>query len=330
MTRSLTVAYRGNFQPDLPAGVVPWSTEHHIAGSLEELGHQVVRIQEDRDDWVTTIRRSVSADVFLWTQTYGLAHRWDQTDARDALRILRDDMPTVGVHLDLWWGLEREHQVLEEPFFQELGWVFTADGDHDDQWVEAGVHHHWSPPGVFGPECVPGRRHPQFAADVAFVGSWQGGYHDAWWPARQAMLDALRRRYRQRLKLWPRGRAVRGQRLNDLYASTKVVVGDSCFADRADRYFSDRPFECVGRGGFLIMPWIRGLAEMLIDGEHCRYYPPGDHAELIRLIDHYLAHDDERERIRKAGMEHVAQEHTYARRMDDILTTVLSEAPAAA
>lgn len=326
--RPLVLAYRGNFQPDLPPGITPWSTEHHVARSLEELGHRVVRIQEDRDSWQRTLQETCNADLMLWTQTYGFAHQWDQTEAIAALEYLNRAMPTVGIHLDLWWGLEREHQVLEEPFFQHTRWMFTADGDHDDRWVDAGVHHHWSPPAVFGPECTPGEARPQFRADVAFVGSWRGGYHDAWWPARKAMLDALQRRYHSRLRLWPRGSAVRGQALNDLYASTKVVVGDSCFADRSDRYFSDRPFETIGRGGFLVMPWIRGLAEMLVDGEHCRYYPPGDHAEMVRLVDHYLAHDAERERIRRAGQEHVRQNHTYARRLEALLTTVLSEQPA--
>lgn len=323
--RHLTVAYRGNFQPDLPAGVTPWSTEHHVALSLEELGHHVVRVQEDQDSWEDTVEAAEGADVFLWTQTYGFAHQWDRTNAIAALEHLGEGMPTVGLHLDLWWGLERSHQVREEPFFQHTQFMVTADGDHDADWVEAGVHHHWSPPAVYGGECFPGTPRPQFRSDVAFVGSWRGGYHDAWWPQRKAMLDHLQRWYGLRLKLWPRQHAIRGQALNDLYASTKVVVGDSCFASTSDRYVSDRPFETVGRGGFLIMPWIRGLAEMLIDGEHCRYYPPGDHVEMRRLIDHYLRHDDERERIRKAGQEHVAQEHTYARRLDDVLTTVLSE-----
>lgn len=328
--RPLVVAYRGNFQSDLPTDVTPWSTEHHVAGSLEELGHRVVRIQEDRASWSDTLAMAHGADLFLWTQTYGFAHLWDQQEARDTLGVLGGRMPTVGLHLDLWWGLEREHQVLEEPFFQHTRWMFTADGDHDQEWADAGVHHHWSPPAVFGPECIPGTPRQQYRSDVAFVGSWRGGYHDAWWPQRKAMLDELQAHYRGQVKLWPRQHAIRGQALNDLYASTKVVVGDSCFADRSDRYFSDRPFEAVGRGAFLVMPWIRGLADMLVDGEHCRYFPPGDHLEMRRLINHYVRHDTERERIRRTGQAHVRQNHTYARRLDALLTTVLSERDVAA
>lgn len=316
------VAYRGNFQPDLPRDVTPWSTEHHIALSLEDLGHQVIRIHEDRADWDATVDDAAGADLFLWTQTYGFAHRWDQGDALDALAKVNVAMPTAGVHLDLWWGLERAHQVTEEPFFRGTSWMFTADGDHQDEFAAAGVNHEWLPPAVYRGECVSGERCQKYAVDVAFVGSWRGGYHDAWWPQRSAMLTELRRRYRSRLGLWPRQAAVRGHELNDLYASAKVIVGDSCFADTSSRYFSDRPFETVGRGGFLVMPWISGLADLLEDGVHCRYFPPGDHREMCRLIDHYLAHPAERDRIRTAGQAHVREHHTYANRMQQLLDTV--------
>lgn len=323
MSSELTVCYRGNFQPDLPAGVEPWSTEHHVALSIEELGHRVVRVQESSEGWEPTVHASHDADVFLWTQTYGYAQTW-RDSAVSALRELGSARPTVGLHLDLWVGLDREHQIRDEPFFQELGWVFTADGDHDDAFAAAGVNHRWSPPAVYAGECKAGTRRSQYRSDVAFVGSWRGGYHDEWWPHRKAMLDALRHRFRRQVRFWPQRQAIRGRALNDLYASTKVVVGDSCFADRSVRYMSDRPFETVGRGGFLVMPWIEALADMLIDGEHVRYYPPGDHDELCRLVAYYLDHDDERERIRLAGQVHVAENHTYAHRLDAILQEVLA------
>lgn len=322
---TLTIAYRGNFQPDLPAGVTPWSTEHHVAGSAEELGHRVVRIQENEVGWHDTLAMAAGADLFLWTSTYGYAAAWPRDEAFDALSMLHRQMPTAGIHLDLWFGLDRARQVTEEPYFQGLDWLFTADGDHDDDFAAAGVQHRWSPPAVYGPECVPGTPRAQYRSDVAFVGNWRGGYHDEWWPHRMAMLEQLRRVYRQRVRFWPRGRAVRGEALNDLCASVKVTVGDSCFADRSRRYFSDRPFEAVGRGAFLVMPWIEGLAELLVDGEHCRYFPHGDHREMRRVIDHYLTHDVERERIRRAGQAHVRENHTYAHRLAALIEHVMAE-----
>lgn len=291
---------------------------------MEQLGHTVVRMQEDEVSWADRLGACRYADLFWWVQTYDLAHHWDQAEARTAVEKLNGMLPTVSQHLDLWHGLARADQLAVEPFFRTR-YVFTADGDHDDGWAALGVNHRWLPPAVYGPECVPGAPRSLFRSDIAFVGSWRGYGHAEWWPQRRAMLDFLRRRYRSRLRFWPRGRAVRGADLNDLYASVKVTVGDSCFADRSTRYFSDRAFETVGRGGFLVMPYIPALAEMLTEREHCAYYTPGDLDELGATIDHYLADDGERERIRAAGQAHVAANHTYAHRVQAVLDVLAAD-----
>lgn len=307
----MRIAYRGNFG-------VPFSTENHVAASMESLGHRVVRLQEDAVPWDATVDACTAADVFWWTSTYGYARSWPEVEARAAVDKLNGMLPTVSHHLDLWAGLDREDQLATEPFFRTR-WVFTADGDHQEVFAAHGIRHLWMPPAVLREECHPGTPRPRLRADVAFVGSWQGGYHGEWWPRRRAMLDRLRARYGRRFACWPRGRAVRGRELNDLYASVKVVVGDSCLADRVEWYFSDRPFETVGRGGFLVMPRIPALADMLTDGEHLAYHDPGDLDDLCRVVDHWLARPEERRRIAAAGQAHVRERHTYADRVSSIL-----------
>jgi hypothetical protein len=250
---------------------------------------------------------------------------WDRQDATAALEELAArNVPTAGLHLDLWHGLTRADQLLVEPFFR-VDHLFTADGDHDDAWEELGIVHHWSPPAVYGAECYPGTPREEYRSDVAFVGSWRGYGHSEWWRYRRQLLAQVRRRFRS-TALWPKpGQgAVRGRDLNDLYASVKVVVGDSCFANRSRRYFSDRPFETIGRGGFLIMPYIEGLAEMLEDGKHIRYFSWGDWPEMTRLIQYYIDHDNEREAIRRAGQQHVRENHTYVHRLTRVLETVFA------
>lgn len=318
---TLRIAYRGNFS-------VPFSTESHVAASMESLGHEVIRLQESEVGWAETLDVCALADVFWWTSTWGYAHQWDQDEAAAAVEVLNDTLPTVAMHLDLFFGLSRDDQPAAEPWFR-LRDVFTADGDHDDEWAALGINHHWMPPAVYGGECHPGTPRGRYQSDVAFVGSWRHYGHEEWWPHRRAMLEHLQRAYGRRLRLWPRGPAVRGADLNDLYASAKVVVGDSCLADRSVRYFSDRAFETVGRGGFLVMPWVEGLAELLVDGEHCVYFPPGDHDEMCRLVDRWLADDEGRERIRRAGQAHVAARHTYAHRVVAILEQIGVDQPGA-
>jgi hypothetical protein len=223
----------------------------------------------------------------------------------------------VGFHLDIWWDLAREHRVREAPFFA-ADLVVTADGGHDDRWVEAGVNHRWMPPGVSEFECVPGKRRPEYTAPLAFVGSWQG-YHPEH-PHRAQLVEFLAS---HGCAFWPKKghHAVRNEALRDLYASTTVNVGDSCFAGSVRRYLSDRVPETLGRGGFLLHPHVDGVTDgtLYTDGEHLRCWQAGDWAELGRLIGYYTANPDEARAIAEKGRAHVLEHHTYTVRMRQLL-----------
>lgn len=329
-----TIAYVGNFGPR-------HSTENHVKLSLEALGHRVVPVQEDALHAGTAGRGDIGwpqlagalqdegADLLLWTRTWQHVRPEEQDAALEAVRAA--GTPSASYHLDLYLGLDREEQVGREAFWR-TDVVCTADGAmaDEDWWIEHGVRHRWVRPGVLAAECVPGTRRPQFAADVAFVGSWRR-YH-AEWPYRQQLVRWLQRTYGstgrdRRFRLWPeQGKpAVRNEELNDLYASTKVVVGDSlCIGFNRPRYWSDRVYETVGRGGFLVMPYIEGLGDEFTDGEHLRYYTFGDFGELKALIDYYTdpAHEDERARIAAAGQAHVRETATYTHRVAEVLAHV--------
>lgn len=314
----LRIAYRGNFDP-------PFSTENHVAASMELLGHEVIRLQEDQVSWPETVETCWDADLFWWTQTYGLAVAWPRREAIRALELLDSvSIPTISFHLDLFFGLNRAHQVEEEPFFHTK-YVYTADGGHDDEWRARGINHRWSPPAVYGPECVMGRPRARYRSDVAFVGSWRHYGHEEWWPERKRMLDTVTERFGSQFRCWPKGRAVRGRALNDLYASVKVVVGDSCLAGTLQRYWSDRIPETLGRGGFLIHPRVDGLEEYFVEDEHLVCYEPGNFAELCDVIEFYLQHPKERMEICRSGHEHVKLYHTYERRVEKIIDELKAE-----
>lgn len=315
--------YVGNFEPD-------HSTENEVAKGLEENGHEVVRLQENQPATWETLRPASLLeaegmfDVLLWTRTgwdwprtaCGWTHGEADAIQRAALASMRSlGIPTVGYHLDRWWGLNREGQVREEPFFR-VDLLVTADGGHDELWEAEGVRHHWMPPGVSHLECGGGTHRPELAGDVAFVGSWRPGYHREW-AHRPTLIRFLQQNYRRQLRLWPQARrpAVRGEQLRDLYTSTKVLVGDSCLVNSSSRYWSDRIPETLGRGGFLLHPYVEGIEEHFTDGKHLRLWPLGDWSELRRLIDYYLAHDEERTAIAEEGRRHVLENHTYAVRM---------------
>lgn len=319
----MKIAYWGNFGPE-------HSTENDVRRSLEELGHEVVLIQEGEVRALDVPDHAAGVDLLIWTQTYALA---EQGGTREERARTLDDLraagvPTLAFHLDRWWGLAREAQVLEEPFFR-CDLVATADGGHEAEFAAAGINHVWAPPGVLGAECVPGVPMPSYRSDAAFVGSWRRYGHEEWWPARRAMLDALRHDLgARRFRTWPAARgAIRGLELNHLFASATVIVGDSCLVPSSDgspciRYWSDRVSETVGRGGFLVHPWVEGIDEHFEDGRHLRLYPLGDHRELVRLVRHYAAHPEEARAIAAEGQAHAREHHSYAARLGALVERV--------
>jgi hypothetical protein len=314
----MRAAYIGN----LGEGSAPHSTENEIAKALEAIGVEVLPFHEQRFSWAHS--QVPDVDFVLWTHTHGYAPpRTHGRQSRFLEAMRRRDIPTVAYHLDRWWDLQREYQVTQEPFFR-CALVCTADGGNQTRWRDAGVEHVWFPPAVSEMECQPGNPRPEYTSDIAFVGSWQGGYHPES-AHRAQLIDFLRTTYGDRCAFWPEaGRhAVRGQDLRDLYASVKVLVGDSCLAGTGKNafYLSDRIPESVGRGGFLIHPRVEGVTDgaLYTDGEHLWCWDAGKWDQLASVINAALADDKERRRVATQGRNHVLYAHTYTVRMAQLV-----------
>jgi FkbM family methyltransferase len=208
-------------------------------------------------------------------------------------------------------------RLIDEPFFG-CDLVITADGGHEAEYAAAGVNHLWMPPGVSAAETQRvGVFDEEFDYDVVFVGTWRNYPHPEWEPHRRALMTNLMQTYPRRFRPFCCG--FRGQRLADLYNTARIVIGDSCLAGGATRYWSDRIPETLGRGGFLIHPHVEGLDEHYTPGEHLITYQLGDFEQLDALIDYYLANPIARRKIARAGQAHVAAHHTYERRMADVV-----------
>lgn len=320
----MRVAYIGNFGP-------PHSTENHVARALEHNGHDVLRLQENFvDNWQISARAGdglAAYDFFLWTRTgwdwpsLGISHdEARQLQMRFLLNAHRAGVPVVGYHLDIWWGLKRQHLIFEEPFFQ-VDLLITADGGHDTEWVEAGVNHVWFPPGVSLAETEPGMFRSDLASPLAFVGSHDGGYHPES-EHRHELVRWLKENFRRDCAFWPRPgeHALRGAGLRDLYASTQVNIGDSCFVGTGlKNYWSDRIPETLGRGGFLLHPETPGLEAHFIPDVHLWTWRPYDWDHLHAKIKAALEEPAWRADTQAAAREHVRRHHTYEVRMEQLV-----------
>lgn len=318
----LTVAYRGNFQPGVPN---PWSTETHVAAALESLGHTVVRLQENSVTWAECVLAADRSDLFLWQRTWDIRPE----DGHRALAAISGaGVPSVSFHLDLYIGLEREAQIAQADPFWRTSLVVTADGGHDDEFAAYGVNHRWLPPAVHEPHCRVGRRdRKRWPHDVIFVGSHPYP-HPEWQAQRTGLIEALQARYGDRFKVWPhrerdgRAKPIRGRELSNLYASAKVVVGDSCLPNGQRRFWSDRIPETLGRSALLLHPEVGGMADWYEDGRDLLTYPVGDYDEVCRLVDRALADPEGSAVIAKQGQVTILGRDTYVHRMAEVIRFV--------
>ena len=319
---------------------VPYSTEADWAWTYEDMGHEVFRHQENISTTEAIWEDAQKSDLVHYTHTHG----WNtpgQMPIEDVLsRCKQAKIPTIGVHLDYWRGLAREEDVATHPWW-DCDYIFTADGGSNDWYREKGINHFYLPAGICKRDCFVGEHNPKYECDVAFVGSY--GYHPEW-PYRRRLIDWLQDTYGDRFRRFagdvdPPG-TVRGKELNDLYATAKVVVGDTlCLGFNHPNYFSDRLFETTGRAGALIFPDIPGL-DQCFAYRNFMFENKGRQQELQTYqfdnfsnvgtglkaaIEFSLAHPDIADKIKMAGFERTKQDHTYNNRAEQVFAQLKAD-----
>lgn len=315
----LNIAFLGNFE-------VPFSTENDHAWTYRKLGHEVYTFQENRARGEEILAVAKNCDLFIYTHTHG----WETPGIEEVLAELkRRKIPTFGYHLDLWMGINRQKDLDSDPFWK-CDYFFTVDKAmveflNSRPELPEGIY---LPPGVIERDCFIGKPRKEFEYDVAFVGSY--GYHPEW-PYRPQLIDWLKKTYGEDFGHFGGDGlgTIRGHDLNDLYASVKVVVGDSLnIGFQNPFYWSDRVYETTGRGGFLIHPYIFGLSKEFVPGKELVFYDFGNFDQLRSRIDYYLMNDAGRESIKLAGHNKTKNNYTYTNRITALLSTLAEKNPA--
>jgi hypothetical protein len=309
------IAFCGNFS-------VSYCSEVHHARSLEALGHEVRRLQEGGYG-EQILRQSYGADIFVWVHSHGCRPTQSMPITTVLHQLQARGVKTCTFHLDLYHGIPgRFAEYQQHPYMTELDHFFSVDPPLVD-WLNSNTRTkaHYLTAGVLAEECYmadPG----DVTYPVIFVGSYN--YHSEW-PYRRQLIDWLKQTYSDTFTAFGGdfGGTVREHELNQVYANSKVVVGDS-FSPffNYPGYWSDRIPETLGRGGFLIHPRIKGIEDCYEDRKHLVLYEFGDFDQLKHLIDYYVEHDDERETIRRAGHHHVRENHTFVHRWQHILEVI--------
>jgi hypothetical protein len=276
--------------------------EEYIARAFEKLGHEVIRYESKESGYQQILNDN--PDVVITVKRDLLYGSWGS---------LIGKIPTVFWLFDLYWGTPRENLIKRDWKFRS-DFVFTTDSGNHDKYVKAGINHYVVRQGMIEEEAFIAEPDPKYPEEIVFVGT-----DNPWYPYRKELVDFLKRTYKSRFKRYGDREIIRGTELNKLYSSAKIVIGDSV---PTPGYWSNRLYDVLGRGGFLIFPQIEGLDKEYIPGEHLITYKHGNRNELKEKIDIYLNQDLERERIRRQGFEHTLKNHLISNRCLQILKII--------
>lgn len=266
--------------------------EGAIHFALEKLGHEVVRIRESHSKGVNKLQGD-----FL------LCHHWHDLATLASVKI-----PKVSWCFDLIeWDDSPRHKARVDWAKQLQGICdisFFSDGD----WaLKTGAH--WLTQGADEREVTDCKFTGEKDVDILFVGGI--GY------GRDKFVRELRQRYGERFKHILKG--CHGATLASEISRAKILVAPD--SPVTDRYWSNRVYNVLRLGGFLIHPMSKGLQDQL--NLHGWWY--GDRESMFTMIDDWIPRDASRISLMAKTQQYILQYHTYRQRCEELVRIVKEE-----
>jgi hypothetical protein len=295
-----------------------YSWKNDIAKDAGLLGWDVTHFSPKKTSVTKIVYECRNADIFIWAYTHG-SH-----PVGNILQMWRDikkkGCATVFLHLDLYWGISHRERFIGRTSMWKATDIFTADGGHQKEFASRKVNHHWITPGLGTDSVFRGTPREEFSVhDVIFVGSWSPIAHRYY---RKELINWAQKRYGKRFGWYGSGkglRHVRGDELNDLFASTKVVLGDSASPKSIPPkyYWSDRIPATMGRGGALVHPSVEGMkGQGFINDFNLMTYNHGDLKSLQNIVDTLLEDEDKRNFLIQNAMKTIETYHTWKHKLE--------------
>ena len=235
-----------------------------------------------------------------------------------------------------FWFVENWRHM---PYWQHICAHYDAffhiqPGEFEQKLADAGCAHHafvqtGCDPEIHKPVNLTSDERDEFGCDVAFAGA---GYYNRnqfisgltdfdlkiWgteWTARE--LQRFLNRPEQRFTSEQFTKIVAGAKINlNLHSSsTHSSVDPRCDA------INPRVFEIAACGGFQICDPCKGLDQFFDPTNELPTYR--DLAECRKLVDYFLAHNDERNAIANRARERALAEHTYEHRAQQMLDFII-------
>jgi len=284
----------------------PTAAGYHIERALQALGHTVTYIglpcsQRAGYDTTVPVDEIVAAlpekpDLYLWIDPAG---RYFPPG------IERLPIPTACYLIDVHLGRWREQAAR---FFDV---VFIAQKDYLERFQQAVGHDqvYWLPlaaaPDVHRDHHLPRIYDVGFVRNIALA-------HRKTARARRLRLIAERFRTNDFYRLYT------PEEVGRVYSQSRIVFNCSIAGD-----VTMRVFEGTACGALVLTDTVaNGLDELFEIGREIVVYQ--DDMDLLEKIAYYLAHEEEREAIARAGQARTLREHTYVHRMERLIHLVSS------
>ena len=220
---------------------------------------------------------------------------------RETIDLMRRASPNtvfIGFDADPWPRLQKGNRIETAKGLDIL--TATNSGEYLEDYRRAGV-----PLCVFMPNmCDPDIHHrynvgPEWRTDILWTGAAK---HRA--GSNQTLREGLVNRLAQRSNCTLYGCCGRPQigGINYLYAISGARIGVSVNAINSVRlYHSDRLTHYLACGTFVLAKRVPDTDLLFEDNVHLKYFDSVD--EFFELAEWYLKHEQQREKIAKAGME---------------------------
>lgn len=312
----------------------PWNSPHYLVRAAEKIGCRVstfdpLREGGSEEEFIRKVEAFKPAYALILKGT-GFKPEWNEA------------LKKKGV-CTLLWHPDPDLPEWLLPLIRSVDFCFTMAEGMLPAWREKGARQvAWLSqgfePSFFEVGAITESDRRFYGSDVAFVGNIDSskgylsrryklervireGIQLKWWgPALGRKLVNLPIFFSSLGQAYG-GRFVHGPEFAKVALCSKIFLA----FDREiniRRSMSARMYTAVGCGAFYLCEAVEGIESVLTPGKEIVTFKGED--EMIEKIRYYLSRTSEREAIARAGQARVLQEHTYQRRIAQMLEIVRS------
>jgi|15BtaG_2_1085339.scaffolds.fasta_scaffold00237_22 hypothetical protein len=288
--------------------------EEGKARSLARLGHDVYRFAENtfnNEDVEEII--SLNVDLLIYAKLN------ISIDKKDFLQKMgQHGIKRVCWHPDLMFNTEKERWLVSNPTYTLSDYIFTSDGGHQKDFKKLGLNHYCIRQAIYDKCCYRSEKELMSFKDVEII--FVGGSSHVLHSHRKEFLTILSDKFGNKFRhVGTFDEEWRNDALNDLFNSVSIVIGDSVYSPY---YWSNRLYETIGRGAFIIHNKIEGIEDEYAKGLHFDTYENGNYDDLISKIELHLQDTEELKKQGVAGMEYTRRNHTLMNRAQQVISII--------